>query len=254
MLKRWLERLAGSNTLYYPGCVTHYALPEVGRRYEELLRHAGVDFIVLPGETLCCGSPVKRAGYVADFEELKAKNLRIFARFSVRKIITNCPGCYHTLKHDYGLEAYHVSQVLADRLSRETRRQGDRETRRVSPPLPLSPSPHLPITYHDPCHLGRWSGIYDEPRQLLANAGWTVTELPDNREHSLCCGAGGGLKSNFPDLANAIAQQRLSQVENGRLCTACPLCYAHFKENADGVEVLEFGEALAHSLETEVTP
>ena len=63
MLKRLLEKLAGSNTLYYPGCVTQYTLPDVGKRYEALLRRAGVDFIVLPGETLCCGSPVKRAGY-----------------------------------------------------------------------------------------------------------------------------------------------------------------------------------------------
>ena len=239
MIKRWLEKLAGSNTLYYPGCVTHYALPDIRERYEALLRRAGVDFIVLPGETLCCGSPVKRAGYAADFEELKAKNLAIFARFSVRKIITNCPGCFHTFKHDYGLEAYHVSQVLAR--IQQTSADGWQ-----TDPEALS------ITYHDPCHLGRWSGICDEPRQLLAGAGWAVTELPDNREHSLCCGAGGGMKSNFPDLANAIACERLAQVKNGRLCTACPLCYAHFKENAQEIEVLEFSEALDSSFETEV--
>lgn len=234
MFKHWLEKLAGSNTLYYPGCVTRYALPEVGRRYEELLRRAGVDVIVLPGETLCCGSPVKRAGYTADFDELKRKNLDIFARFSVRQIITNCPGCYHTFKYDYGLEAHHVTQVLAQR-------QGaGKHTRTTNADA---------ITYHDPCHLGRWSGVYDEPRQLLAQAGWAVAELPDNREHSLCCGAGGGLKSNFPELADAIAQNRVAQVENGRLCTACPLCYAHFKANANGVEVIEFGEALARDVE-----
>jgi Fe-S oxidoreductase len=229
MFKRWIEKLAGSNTLYYPGCVTRYALPDIGKRYEELLRHAGIDFIVLPGETFCCGSPVKRAGYAVDFEDLKTKNLQVFARFSVRKIITNCPGCYHTLKHDYGLEAYHVAQVLSLRVD--------------------SSVPPAPITYHDPCHLGRWSGIYDEPRQLLARAGWTVAELPDNHEQSLCCGAGGGVKSNFPELADAIARERLAQVENGRLCTACPLCYAHFKANANGVEVVEFGEALARGME-----
>lgn len=226
MLKRWLEKLAGSNTLYYPGCVTRYALPEVQARYEALLRRAGVDFIVLPGEALCCGSPVKRAGYLSDFEALKVKNLAVFARFSVRKIITNCPGCYHTLKHDYGLDAYHVSQVL-------------------SPSVQIYTAGQNPgLTYHDPCHLGRWSGITEEPRRLLAGAGWQVEELPDNRANSLCCGAGGGLKSNFPDLANAIARERLAQVQNGRLCTACPLCYAHFKENAGGIEVLEFSQAL----------
>ncbi|NOX61637.1 MAG: (Fe-S)-binding protein [Chloroflexi bacterium] len=235
MLRRWLEKLAGSNTLYYPGCVTRYALPEIQQRYEFLLRRAGVDFIVLPGETLCCGSPVKRAGYLADFEDLKAKNLAIFARFSVRKIITNCPGCYHTLKHDYGLEAYHIAQIL-----RPERLPGQKGSDATSS-----------LTYHDPCHLGRWSGIYDEPRRLLSEAGWDIAELPDNREHSLCCGAGGGVKSNFPELADAVARQRLALVENGRLCTACPLCYAHFKENADQVEVLEFSEALATEWEAQ---
>lgn len=231
MWKRILEKLSGSNTLYYPGCVTQYALPEVGARYEELLRRAGVDFIVLPGEALCCGSPVKRAGYGADFDDLKQKNLAVFNRFSVRKIITNCPGCYHTLKYDYGLDAYHVTQILSPR------------------PSDRSDDPGRALTYHDSCHLGRWSGLYDQPRDLLENAGWNVVELQDNREHSLCCGAGGGVKSNFPDLANAIARQRLEKVHNGVLCTACPLCYAHFKENANGIQVLEFSQALENKKE-----
>jgi Fe-S oxidoreductase len=231
-----LEKLSGSNTLYYPGCVTRYALPDIQAGYETLLRRAGIDFIVLPGETLCCGSPVKRAGYLDTFEELKAKNLEIFNRFSIRKIITNCPGCYHTLKHDYGLEATHVSQALAESAS------GGNEK-------PATGTE--PLTYHDPCHLGRWSGVYDEPRQLLAEAGWSVAELPDNREQSLCCGAGGGLKSNYPELADAIACQRLEMVENGRLCTACPLCYAHFKQNEGTVEVMEFSQALTHNPDAE---
>lgn len=230
MLRRWLNKLAGGNTLYYPGCVTQYALPDVQERYETLLRHAGLDFIVLPGETLCCGSPVKRAGYLADFEELRAKNLAIFERFSVRKVITNCPGCYHTLKYDYGLDAYHVTQLL--RPERVALEGASKE-----------------LTYHDPCHLGRWSGLYDEPRRLLAAAGWQLAELPDNREHSLCCGAGGGVKSNFPELAAEVARQRLAQVENQRLCTACPLCYAHLREHSNGVEVLEFSQALLDNKE-----
>jgi len=227
-----LNKLAGTNTLYYPGCVTHFALQDISQRYEKLLRQTGVDFIMLPDETLCCGSPVKRAGYAADFEDLKRKNLEIFSRFSIKKIITNCPGCYHTFKHDYDLDAYHATQILAD-----------------GKPKIEKPAHDLSLTYHDPCHLGRWSDIYDEPRQLLGEAGWKVTELPDNHEFSLCCGAGGGMKSNFPELANAIAQQRLAQVENGRLCTTCPLCYAHFKENAEEIEILEFSQAYLSSME-----
>ncbi len=236
VLKRWLDKLSGSNTLYYPGCVTEYVLPDVAQRYETLLRRAGVDFIVLSGETFCCGSPVKRAGYTADFEDLKRNNLQVFERFSVRKIITNCPGCYHTLKHDYGLEVHHAAQVLAAHLPPEGSAAREAQDAQL-------------ITYHDPCHLGRWSGIYDQPRRLLVEAGWQVTELPDNREHSLCCGAGGGVKSNFPELADAIARQRLAQVDSGRLCTPCPLCYLHFKGNAGEVEVLEFSQAYAPHLE-----
>ncbi len=224
MFKSFLERLSGGNTLYYPGCVTQYALPEVAERYERLLRQARIDFVVLPGEVLCCGSPAKRAGYLKDFEDLRRKNLETLARYGIRKIITNCPGCYHTLKVDYGLEAWHVTQVL--RPARTHRAEA------------------APLTYHDPCHLGRWSGIYEEPRRLLAAAGWQVGELPDNREHSLCCGGGGGVKSNFPELADAIARRRLAQVANKRVCTACPLCYAHFKQNAGDVQVLELSEAL----------
>jgi Fe-S oxidoreductase len=161
---------------------------------------------------------------------LKAKNLETFARFSIGKIITNCPGCYHTLKYEYQLDVCHTTQVLSKKIL-TSRSKLDRDAK-------------LPITYHDPCHLGRYSDIYEEPRRLLDQAGWQVVEMPDNREMSLCCGAGGGVKSNYPDLANAIAQARLAQVNNGRLCTACPLCYAHFKENAGDVQVMEFSETL----------
>jgi Fe-S oxidoreductase len=235
MLKKWLKRLSGGNILYYPGCVTRYALPEVQERYERLLRQANIDFIILPGELQCCGSPVRRAGYKQDFDQLKAKNLETFARFSVNKIITNCPGCYHTLKYEYQLDVYHTTQVLSEK--------------GWKPPDQFKPDEKLSLTYHDPCHLGRWSDIYEEPRRLLDQAGWQVVELADNRTMSLCCGAGGGVKSNYPALANAIAQARLAQVENSRLCTACPLCYAHFKENAGDIHVMEFSEALISNQE-----
>src|SRR3990172_6527773 len=172
MLKKWMKKLSGGNTLYYPGCVTRYALPEVQERYERLLRQAKVDFIVLPGELQCCGSPVRRAGYQQYFEKLKAKNLETFARFSIEKIITNCPGCYHTLEYEYKLDVYHTTQVLSEKVL-TSRSKLERDAK-------------LPITYHDPCHLGRWSDIYEEPRRLLVQAGWQVVELPDNREMSLC--------------------------------------------------------------------
>ena len=85
--------------------------------------------------------------------ELRAKNLAVFARFSVRKVVTNCPGCYHTLKHDYGLEAYHASQLLAP----ERLPTGDDAGE---------------LTYHDPCHLANLQNVRSQPRRLLARSLW----------------------------------------------------------------------------------
>jgi len=224
-LKKLLDKFTGGNTLYYPGCLTRYALPEAAERYEKILAQLGVDFIKLPDFEFCCGMPVLNAGYVKDFEKLKEKNLDVFRRHGVGKIITNCPACYKMFS-DYGLETEHVIQTIHARLDKiSVKHDGD-------------------VTYHDPCHLGRHCGIYDEPREILRHVGFTVKEFKLCREHARCCGGGAGLKTNYPELAGDIARERLAEVETKKLVTPCPLCYAHFKENAKNVEVLEFSEVL----------
>jgi Fe-S oxidoreductase len=220
----FLKRLLPGNTLYYPGCLTHFALPDIEKKYLELFRKLRMDVIFIP-EFSCCGSPVYHAGYERDFEELKSRNLRFFKKFSVKRIITNCPACYHFLKHKYGLEVQHISQVIANHLNK---RRFDEE-----------------ITYHDPCHLGRHSDVYDEPRKVLERLGFKVAEFPRSREKSMCCGAGGGLRNNNPAMSKRIAKQLLFQVRTKKLITPCPMCYRQFKDNAPkGLEVLEFSEVL----------
>jgi Fe-S oxidoreductase len=225
MFKKILGRFNFGNTLYYPGCLTHHALPKIEKNYEKVLRALGIDFIFLPGFS-CCGSPVTHAGYEKDFEKLKEKNNNFFKKYGVSRIITNCPACYKVLS-GYGLEVEHITQTVWKGIGKiKMKHKGE-------------------ITYHDPCHLGRHSNIYDEPRNILKAIGFDVVELQGNRGDSMCCGAGGGLKTNYPKLSGNIADNLLKRVRTKKLVTPCPMCYAHFKENAPkGLEILEFSEVL----------
>lgn len=224
MLKKLLEKLTSGNVLYYPGCLTHFVLPDIEENYQKILTQLGVDFIFLP-EFNCCGSPVIHAGYRKDFEGLREKNAEFLKKYGVSKIITNCPACFRILS-DCGFNAEHVTQTIWKNIKKLKAKHSGK------------------ITYHDPCHLGRHSGIYEEPRNILKAIGFEVIELPNCRENSMCCGGGAGLKTNYPELANEIAKGVVEQVKTKKMVTPCPLCYKHFKENASGIEVLEFSEVL----------
>jgi Fe-S oxidoreductase len=169
--------------------------------------------------------PVLNAGYKKDYEELREKNKKIFAEHGISKIITNCPSCNQMFR-DYKIQSEHVIETIYARKNK------------------LAAKHSGEITYHDPCHLGRGCGIFEQPREILSQVGFTVKELPLSREKSFCCGGGAGVKTNYPELANGIAKNVLSEVKTKKLVTPCPLCYMNFKENAEGIEVLEFSEVL----------
>lgn len=203
------------NTLYYPGCLTQAVLPEIQKNYETILNKLGIDYIMLKTDINCCGSPAHNAGYIEDFDNLKEKNNLILKQYSIGKIITNCPACYYILKNRYDIEVMHTTQLIAENIKKLKLKKDNTET----------------ITYHDPCHLGRHSNIYNEPRDIITAMGYQVAELPRNREQSLCCGGGAGLRSNYKDLSDKVAQNILKVTKTKRIVTSCPLCYAHLKEN-----------------------
>lgn len=225
-LKNFFEKLTSTNTLYYPGCLTKMALPEIQENYKKILNNLKISYIMISDEELCCGSPVHKAGYNEDFSDLIEKNKAIFKKYGVKKIITNCPGCFNTFRDMYGIEVEHMTQVIWKNIRKLNLKSFEGEK----------------ITYHDPCHLGRYSGIYEEPRLILKELGFDLKEFKQNRENALCCGAGGGLKTNAPKLANKIAKIRLKDVKN-KVITCCPLCYLNLKENSDQ-QVLELSEVL----------
>ncbi|MBU3913760.1 MAG: (Fe-S)-binding protein [Nanoarchaeota archaeon] len=238
-IKSFLEKI-GKNTVYYPGCLTKYALSAEAENYKKILGKLGADFIILP-DILCCGSPVLNAGYETEARKLARKNLEIFKKYNVKKIITNCPACFKTFLKDYkemlpdwDIEVEHVISVILSYLEKKKIVLERREK----------------VSYHDPCHLGRHLGIYEEPRKILERLGYEVVELRNSRENSLCCGGGAGLKTNNPELANKIARKRVEQARDigvKKIITPCPLCYAHLHENSE-IEVLEFSHVVAEAL------
>ena len=99
--------------------------------------------------------------------------------------------------------------------------------------------------------LGRHCKIYDEPRKAIIAAGFKLKEFKKNKENADCCGAGSGVKANFPETARKVAQRRLKGCKTKMLVTTCPLCYLHLKETAEGekqVEVFELSQLIKDAI------
>jgi Fe-S oxidoreductase len=212
--------------LYFRGCTAREKETSIAQATETLLDLAGVDYHILDDEK-CCGSVLIRTGFLKEAEEQIAKNTEVLEG---ETIVTSCAGCYKTLKEDYeGLDVIHISQLLND-LTDEGRLNFSKKD--------------LNVTYHDSCHLGRHMEVFDEPRAVIKSVAGLV-EMENVRENSLCCGAGGGVKSAYPELADEMAKLRLSQAaETGctTLVTPCPFCKLNLEN--DEIEVLDLSEFL----------
>ena len=212
--------------LYFRGCTAREKQTDISKATEELLTLAGMDYHVLEDEK-CCGSVLLRTGFESEAKEQIEKNTEVLKD---EKIIVSCAGCYKTLKEDYeGLDVIHISQLL-DELIRENK-------------LELTKT-DLDVTYHDSCHLGRHCNVFDEPRNVIESVA-NLVEMENNRENSLCCGAGGGVKSAYPEIASQMAQSRIAQAKETNcktLVTSCPFCKLNLEN--DEIEVLDLTEFL----------
>jgi Fe-S oxidoreductase len=225
-IKNRFSKATGGKTLYYPGCMTLYNLTHVLNNYKALLSDFGIGFIMID-ELSCCGAPLLNAGYAQDFEEVKKKNLNILKSYGINKIITNCPHCFNTFRKHYGVEIEHIIQTFAMHKHKIAYKRKEE------------------VAYHDPCLLARQNNIINEPRALIRQAGLKIIEPVRTKELAFCCGAGGGVKQNYPELANKLAKERLKQLGQQKIIVSCPYCYAHLSENADTKKkIVELSEAL----------
>lgn len=238
-LINWVKNI-GSNTLYFPGCLTKGVLKEEFENYKKIFNKLGVEYILLSDEEVCCSLPVLNAGYKKDARKLMEKNFEIFKKYKVKKIITNCPSCYHAFKEiypkiarDWNIDVEHTSITILNAIKKKGIKVKTKEN----------------VSYHDPCHLGRYSGIYNEPRRVIELLGGKIIEMKYNRENALCCGGGGGVRANFPEVAKAIAEKRIEGIPESttKLISPCGLCYLNLKTASDKSE--EFSSFVLRKLE-----
>jgi Fe-S oxidoreductase len=184
-----------------------------------VMRHLGVSFGVMRKER-CTGDPVRRLGNDLLFQQLAEANLEALAQSKIRKIVSICPHCVRTIQEDwkaYGTppEVEHHSEFLA----------------RFASQLPSVQNQER-IVFHDPCYLGRYRGVYEEPRRVAALAG-DLVEAPRSHERSFCCGAGGGLVFLGEEKGERVSHVRAEELAatGARVVgTACPFCNTMFRD------------------------
>ncbi len=217
-----LEPRAGAEIGYFVGCVSSFfpQAAQIPLAIAEIFAEAGVDFTTLGGEEWCCGFPLISAGFVDDSKSFIRHNVDKIKELDIHTLVASCASCYHVWKHDsrealqgYNLEIFHTTEYLA-RLIREGR-------------IPLHTLAET-VTYHDPCDLGRNSGVYDAPREIIRSIpGVRFVELPHHHEQALCCGGGGNLQSVDAGLAAEIARLRTGEIRTSGatvVVSACQQC------------------------------
>jgi Fe-S oxidoreductase len=216
--------------VYFIGCVSSfyprvYSIPQ---SLVQVLERADAEFTTMGGDEWCCGYPLYVAGMGDRLAELARHNVRHVRRVEAQRVIFTCPSCYYAWTHLYpevadvsGIQLQHATEFLAGLLA--------------SDGPSLGPVEEV-VTYHDPCDLGRKSGVYDAPREVLARIpGLEFREIVANRENALCCGGGGDVEISDPTVSSGVAGRRLAQVQatGARyVASACQQCKRTLQEGA----------------------
>ncbi|MDI6707331.1 MAG: (Fe-S)-binding protein [Bacillota bacterium] len=244
-----------AKVVYFTGCVSSlfpqsYKIPQA---LTQILLKSGVDFSLLGEDEWCCGFPLLAGGSGGQaVKEYILHNLEAVRNKGADTLLISCPTCYHVWKHEYpkimrsklDIEIKHYVEFLPDIINLNKMEMNADE---------------VVVTYHDPCDLGRKSGIVQPPRELIkALSGVQLVEMRFSREDSKCCGGGGNLEMINPDLAFEIAQKRITEaLETGAqyLLTACQQCKRTLQNAARRtrvrIKVYDILEFLAERIKTE---
>jgi Fe-S oxidoreductase len=250
-----VEDLTEVDYLFWVGCAgaTEDRSRRTTRAVAELLHLAGVKFAVLGESESCTGDSARRAGNEFLFQILARQNVETLDEARASRIVVTCPHCLNTLKNEYpqvggNYEVVHHTQLL-NRLVQEGR---------LTPVAPPSEATVTPVTYHDPCYLGRHNDIYTPPRELLASLpGVQLTEMERSGSRSFCCGAGGARMWIEENLGTRVNDDRsLEAVGTGadQVSVSCPFCLVMLTDGVtdakaaggarDDVEVVDVAQML----------
>jgi len=246
-----------SDVLYFTGCLPYYedffakdfsfSPLDIARDTVRILNRLGIEPNVMENER-CCGHDLYWLGRLTEFDELGKLNMAAIEKTGAATIVTACPECAVTLKNLYperlgagGCEVKHISELVAENL--DSLELGGVEAE---------------VTYQDPCRLGRYMGVYDEPRQVMASIpGVTIKEMARNRRGAVCCGTTNWM--NCDATSKQIQRGRLAEAKASgatKLVTACPKCRIHFRcaqcgedtEDID-IELIDFVNLVASAIQ-----
>lgn len=239
--------------LFFAGCTPSFdpLLQHEIQNAVKIMQQSDISVGILGEKEICCGSPAIRIGDRQTFFDLVKRNIEQFKDLGIKKIITHCAGCHHVLKYDYpevpgmpeiDFEISHITELLSQ-LVEEGRIKFKKE-------VPLT------ITWHDPCHIGRHCGIYEEPRNILkAIPGISLVEMERIKDQAWCCGAGAGVRTAFPDLAFKISSERIEEAkETGAeaIATCCPYCEQNLadpiKRNKEEIKLYDLMDLMLKAL------
>ena len=206
-----------AQVVFFVGCVASFfpMVQKIPLAFVEILNKTEVDFALLGGEEWCCGFPLIGAGMKKEAEVLIQHNLEEMKKKEVEKVVFACPSCYHTWMEEYqtDIEIFHSSQFIKKLIEEGKIRLKEKK---------------IKVTYHDPCDLGRASGVYEAPREILRSIpGVELIEMKGNRDHCKCCGGGGNLEMVDPDLSAALAQAKIEEIQATgaeTVITSCQQC------------------------------
>lgn len=238
---------------FWAGCWANVVMPNMPQNVTRILHRAGQDLVHFGEGETCCGLYLNLGGYMDDFNQQIKKNLATFKEAGVETVICTCPGCYATFTENYlaiaeemgmKLEFKHIVAFLSE-LVNEGKLQ-------FTQPLKQK------ITYHDSCHVGRWFGLYDEPRTVIkAIPGVELVEMEHNRKEALCC----GLVAAFDSLPTAghAGMKRVAEAEGTGadfIITNCAGCGSQFNATSCAMQTnirqKDLSELVAEAMGLEV--
>ncbi|MEN2999924.1 MAG: (Fe-S)-binding protein [Acidilobaceae archaeon] len=274
--EEWMEELRTSlgeivakegeeyDILYWPGCATTYdpRIREVAVSTLRVLSKLGYKVAIIP-DPLCTGDPALRMGEELLFLEKATEFLEALSKYRFKTLLVSCPHCYTAIKWEYKRYKEYFKQRLGEKGEVLERLRVEHHAKLLGQ---LVREGKLKggvvkayVTYHDPCYLGRWNGVYEEPREVLKSIGrLKLLEMPRNREKSFCCGGGGG--QLFYEVKKGERISRLRSEEASKtldvgqarkiVAVTCPFCNIMFRGEAEqyGFEVKDVAELLEESM------
>ena len=216
----------------------------------KILQKAGINFAILGVEEKCTGDFARRVGNEMLYQMMAEENIETLNNYKVKKIIAACPHCLNTLKHEYpqmggNYEVIHHSQFIEQLVN-----QGK---------IKLKRSLQGPLTYHDPCYLGRYNNIFDQPRNLLNSiSNYGVKELNRSRQESFCCGAGGGrmwMEETIGKRINIHRAEEIAQMQVDNVAVGCPFCLTMIEDGMkelgkeETIKTMDIAELVEQNME-----